>query len=149
MVERSEISSEDMGIAFEVLCEISNRASQGEIANPGELLTSVRKFSDGQSFGISRPYGQRVYVRVRYPDGSDQGFGIHRNGLSDVSFCLNDGSRFNLCEDEIENEVDRSKFRNLLVELTPWFIGKSIGSKEPLSKDISNTLSILASKIVI
>ena len=119
---------------YSALASFYTEVTQGKIANPDEPLSHVRAFSEGGKFKISRHYS-RIYVRVTEEDGTARGFGIGRDGLTDISFTTRDKSQ------EITlsslNDEQMIRFKLTAKELVPWFFERYENAEpKPLPKRV-------------
>lgn len=130
-------------IAFEILDSVYKMATRGEIVNPDETIGAMRKFTDGPRIELLR-YQQRLYATVIETDGTERGFGIHRDGLADISFRDGKGNRVSINADGLE-ESDRKDFKNLSLRLVPWLVERYLNKEaKPLPSDIQDLYTRLA-----
>lgn len=107
-----------IGEAYSALASFYTEVIQGEIVRPDELLSHVREFAEGGKFEISK-HCSRIYVRVLEKDGTDRGFGIGPDGLTDISFTTR-GKHEGITVFNLDDE-QMIRFKLATKELTPWF----------------------------
>jgi len=104
--------------AYSALASFYTEATQGEIVRPDELLSHVREFTEGGKFKISR-HRSRIYVGVTEKDGTNRGFGIGPDGLTDISFT--DSEKHQAIDASDLDDEKMIRFKLATKELTPWF----------------------------
>lgn len=117
-------------IAFEILNSVYNMATPGETANPDEIITARRDFTDGPSIEIRR-HRDRLLATVIETYGIARGFGIQRDGLTDISFQEKGRPRVSLHATEFEGE-DRARLRDLSLSVVPWIIDRFLNKATKL-----------------
>lgn len=129
--------------AYEVLDGLHRRLLGGEVPYPGTLIKFGMNLSDGAQLDITK-YDWRLYFRLKKKDGTNLGFGIHTDGLHDISFLKQDNSR---CDIQAERlPADKADaFRSISADLTPWFLDIFINNEaKPFPKNVKKAFQSLS-----
>ncbi len=128
--------------AYGALASFYTEAIQGKIVRPDKVLTHVREFAEGGKFIISR-YCSRIYVKVAEKDGTARGFGIGRDGLTDIFFTKR-GKHEGITASNLDDE-QMIRFKLAVKELIPWFFERYENTEpKPLPKKVQSLFRKLA-----
>lgn len=123
--------------AYSKLSLLHHEVTRGAIPTPGEMVSHVREFKSGVKFRISRPLSNRFYVRIIEKDGTNRGFGISADGLTDISFT--DDKRYQDIRASDLDDESMIRFKLAAKELTPWFFERYENAKpKPLPKKVQS-----------